>query len=212
MTYNTIINTNADCAVCGFSLKFFNTPLIKNVFAKTKIFKKEQILQNIIFNHKVGFSLWNKIFRADLLEGMEFDCSLKFGEDFDFVIRYVKKCKSVAYINKKMYKYMYTLGSETNQKFSEKKLTFINCLQNLIKEEQDEALKQMFKAWLAFTSNTYIYLIKKSKYSTNTWHEMWKLTHENKQYFKKFKIDFIYKTVFNLGLKTWAKKEPKLDE
>ena len=86
--------------------------------------------------------LWNKIFKHELIKDIRFDPDVKFGEDFAFVYKYLKKVEKVAYCNDKLYKYIVRPGSETTTKFSEKKMSFIHYLENLLHEETNPFIKK----------------------------------------------------------------------
>ncbi len=208
--YKSITKTNADCAVCGFSLKFHNSPLIKNPFSRTKLILKENIFEKVILNHKVGFSLWNKMYKAELLHGLQFNLNVKFGEDFDFILQYLKRCNSLVYINQKLYKYISRPTSETRQKFSDKKISFIEHLKVLLQTEEDAKIKNILSSWLFFSSITILYLAKKGKYE-NKQHInlLYNEINTNKQAFKNQKgVEFLYRFVALVGLHTWAKRKP----
>lgn len=205
-----ITSTDADLGICGFNLMFANFMLFRPLISKTKIFEGSEIHTNIILNHRVGFMLWNKIFKRELLENLRFNEDVKFGEDFNFLYNYLKKVKKVAYNNDKLYKYIVRPGSETTKKFSESKMSFVYYLENLLKEEQDPAIKHVIACWLAFTGVSMLFLAKKHKYDNyGNLKKLYDLVHEYKHEFKKNKrIKFVHKLVMFFGLRFWTKKAP----
>lgn len=210
--YKAISTTDADLGVCGFNLMFSNFMLFRPLFPKIKTFENEKIYSNIILNHKVGFMLWNKIFKHELIKDIRFEEKVKFGEDFAFVFKYLSRVKKVAYINDKLYKYIVRPGSETTKKFSENKMTFVAYLENLLQEQQEEHIKKPLKAWLGFSGVSMLYLAKKSKYD-NIEHlqKLYELGHKYKADFKSNKNTTLpYKFVVFFGLKFWAKKPPQI--
>lgn len=209
--YSVIKDNDADCGICGYSLKLSNSRLFKKFFPKVKVFKEDEMYPSVILNHKIGFMLWNKIYKSELLKGLQFNEEVKFGEDFDFVLQYLKKCKKLAYVNEKLYKYISRPTSETRQNFSAKKLSFITYLQNLEATETNPVIKEVVATWLAFSANTILYLAKKGKYDDiKELTHLYELTHKHKETFNKNKkVGFLYKFVMFIGLNTWARKQPK---
>ena len=210
--YKTITKTNADLGIVGFNLMFANLPLFRPIKSNIKVFENEKIYSNIILNHRVGFMLWNKIFKHELIKDIRFDPDVKFGEDFAFVYKYLKSVNRVAYCNDKLYKYIVRPGSETTKKFSEKKMSFIYYLENLLNEESSPYIKKAISSWLAFSGVSMLFLAKKSKYNNlENLNKLYEITHKYKADFKSNKdVKFVHKMVMFFGLKLWAKKPPKI--
>ena len=209
--YNTIITTNADLGICGFELQFANLPLPKNRFSKVRIFENNDMYSQVILNHKVGFSLWNKIYKKELIKGLSFKDEVSFGEDFAFVYKYLKRCKKIAYLNEKLYKYIVHKGSETTKKFSTKKVSFVDYLENLLIEENNPFIKNIIKSWLAFSGNSMLFLAKKSKFDdVAVLTKLYDVAQRYKsEFFKNKDVKFLHKFVARIGYITWARKVPK---
>lgn len=212
--YKTIASTNSDLGICGYKLKFLNTPLPKKFFPKTKEFENEEFYSKIILNHKIGFMLWNKIYKTELVEDVRFNESVRYGEDFAFVFSYIKKCKKVAVVNEKLYKYIVRPNSEMTKKFSEKQITFVDYLKDLANNETNPKIKTILLTWLSFTGNSLLFLAKRSKYENiENLNELYELAHKYKNEFYNNKdVMILHKFVVTLGLKTWAKKPPKIKQ
>lgn len=210
--FKAISSTDAELGVCGFSLMFSNFLLFRPIFPKVKVFENEKIYSNIILNYKVGFMLWNKIFKSEIIKDFRFDESVNFGEDFAFVFNYLKRVKKVVYTNDKLYKYIVHPGSETTKKFSDKKITFIDYLENLLASENDFKIKSVLETWLAFSGVSMLFLAMKQKYNNlENLHRLNNITHLYKQSFKKNKdVKFINKLIMFLGLRFWAKRPPNV--
>ena len=74
----TIKSQNADLGICGYQTKLTNSPFIQSPFHKTCVYENLEMYQKIILTQKVGFMLWNKIFKKDLLKKIRFDVSKLF--------------------------------------------------------------------------------------------------------------------------------------
>jgi len=209
--YKTIDKTDAELGVCGFNLMFSNFLLFRPIIKKIKIFENEDIYNNIILNHRVGFMLWNKIFKHEIIKDIRFDESIKFGEDFNFLYKYLQNVKKVAYTNDKLYKYIVRPGSETTKKFSQAKMSFVYYLEDLLNKETNPNIQFIISSWLAFTSVSMLFLAKKSKYDNiEDLKKLYITAHKHKHDFKKNKnIKLVHRLVVFFGLKIWAKKEPK---
>ena len=210
--YKAITSTNADLGIVGFDLMFANLLLFRPIKSNIKVFENEKIYSNIILNHRVGFMLWNKIFKHEIIKDIRFENGVHFGEDFAFVYKYLKKVEKVAYCNDKLYKYIVRPGSETTKKFSEKKMSFIYYLENLLNEESNPYIKKAISSWLAFSGVSMLFLAKKSKYDNlENLNKLYEITHKYKADFKANKdVRFVHKLVMFFGLKFWAKKPPKI--
>lgn len=198
--HTAITRTNADMAMCSFSLAKYNLFV---GHSKAKTISGEEIFTRLFLNS--SFMLWNKIYKAELVEGITFCEDLKIGEDFVFCLNYAKKCKSIAIIKDKLYNYIVRRGSVSHQKFSDRDFAFIKKLEELAKAEENEVIRNVIKSWLAFSSAMYTIYADKTKYANEIEH-MRSLVDENKEYFlneKKAKKEFIF--LFKLRLATLGK-------
>lgn len=207
--YSTLIKTNADLAICGFSLQFANLPLIQPLIRRTKIFTGRDIYANIMLNQNIGFSLWNKIFKRELIDNIKFDENVYFGEDFVFVLNYIKKVKSIAFTNSKLYKYIVRPGSETTKKFSHKKMSFVYYLEDLLSKETNEDIKSNISAWLSITGNLLLFTAKRSKYDNiEDINKLYEIIEKYKEAYKSNKnVRLLHRFIMWLGKRTWARKK-----
>jgi len=63
-----------------------------------------------------------------------------------------------------LYKYIVRAGSEMQQKFTYKHVTFIDYLESTSEREEDPIIKSALRAWLSFSCNTLLFVAKMSKY------------------------------------------------
>ena len=206
----TIKSQNADLGICGYQTKLTNSPFIQSPFHKTCVYENLEMYQKIILTQKVGFMLWNKIFKKDLLEKIRFDESLKFGEDFGFTLDYLNKCKKIAFNNSKLYKYILHSNSATTKKFAEDKLSFAKYLELRAQNETNPHIKSMLLGWLAFTGTSMLFLAKRAKYE-NFQHMIYlhNLAQQYKKDFYHNRVALLPRIIMFFGLKTWARKQPK---
>lgn len=109
-----MIQEKADLAICGYE-KIGGIQLNKNQFSdfKNQPFVMEEsrnVDRDTVFYHTVctnmiGAYLWNKLFKASIIQDMRFFPELTVGEDMVFVTQYEMRCTTYTYIAKPLYKY-----------------------------------------------------------------------------------------------------------
>lgn len=106
---NKLIDLNSDLITCGFDEKYSkNSKLllndevrrIKNT-SNLKLYL-EILKENYLFNE-----VWNKLFKMEIIKenNIKYNTDYDLGEDFLFVLDYLRYAKNVSYINKCLYKY-----------------------------------------------------------------------------------------------------------
>jgi hypothetical protein len=99
-----------------------------------EVYRREEALRAFLREELAGTGVWNKIFKSNLLEGIEFDEKLKINEDKLVLFRAVKKSQRVGLLNKALYYYIDQDNSATNSQFSDKFFDVEKVL-DIIKEE-----------------------------------------------------------------------------
>ncbi len=161
--FNSLTKNNADMSSCEFRPQLFAVPILKLITTKKCCYARNYAISEMILGKGIHFVVWNKLYKSDIAENVQFDEDSTFGEDFIFNFEYVKNCKRVSYFNKPLYKYILHSNSMIHEKLSEKQLSFVNALLKLEESEKDEELKKVVEAWLAFTCAYYLFLSKKNK-------------------------------------------------
>ena len=68
--------------------------------------KKEDMLELLTdIRRGFGWGVWNKVYKRELLSGLEFDESLRINEDLDFNIRAFLKASAISYTEARLYHY-----------------------------------------------------------------------------------------------------------
>lgn len=106
---------NCDIVACGYE-KVYEKLQHKFLINESGNLEREKFVFHTICDNKIGSYACNKLFRYELIENIQFDESLIIGEDLDFVIQYVNKCKTYKYINECLYKYRMVEQSAMNKK------------------------------------------------------------------------------------------------
>ncbi len=100
--YNGIISNDADISACSF-INFFCDGKITIEEQPTEIYDF-QITDHVLEHFEC---CWGKLFKRTLIDNYKiwFDTNYKYGEDTDFVYRYLMHCNKVYRISKPLYNY-----------------------------------------------------------------------------------------------------------
>lgn len=121
-------------------------------FEDTKIESLKTTIQSL-YDHRLMQQLWNKVFVLDLINqyNIRFDETISIGEDFRFILEYIKKCEiqKVCLINKPLYHYMrdqsgslmYHVGCES----IEESIKNLKILYEIIGYRKDEIVRILDK-------------------------------------------------------------------
>ena len=99
---------------------------------KTKIFEGSDNIMSLYFARRIGFTVWSRLFRHDILKKMPeypklFNENTKYSEDLEFNTAYIENSKKAVFINKKLYYYRQRKGGLIHSKFNESKLSVFNA-------------------------------------------------------------------------------------
>lgn len=148
-----------DLLVFGFNWINENNIYTDERFLKNKIYDKNKKIRNLIFSNEINSSVWNKIFKVDILKenNIRF-LEFKSCEDTPFTNGYLQKCKNVKIINRVLYQYLYRENSLSNQKkydFYLNHLKLILCFLKKTVIKTDDFYSYIIKE--------YVYLIREMR-------------------------------------------------
>ncbi|WP_022765635.1 glycosyltransferase family 2 protein [Butyrivibrio sp. XPD2006] len=113
-------DNNAQMAVCGFERFATDTPDLKTTYTpEIKVWDHGEAMKNCygVYGLRMSGILWNKIYDANLFEGIRFPENLK-NEDEFVLPKLVDKCSKVAFTNEVFYYYFENSNSiTTNNKY-----------------------------------------------------------------------------------------------
>ena len=114
-------NQQADVVVCGVN-KVLEVPTLDEQIESRdfEILSAMQATESLLKGQKVESGVWNKIFRRELLDKIDFCVGKRINEDKYFVFQAFLRAKTVIYVPAKMYYYIQRDNSATNQKFSDR--------------------------------------------------------------------------------------------
>ncbi|WP_157734673.1 glycosyltransferase family 2 protein [Clostridium perfringens] len=99
--YYAIEKNLADISICGF--KTFGDEE-KNYELCEKIWTKDQALENLLLNKIITSHVWNKLFKKELFNGIEFDLGKRY-EDVRIMHKLFSKSNKVVAIKDSLYNY-----------------------------------------------------------------------------------------------------------
>ena len=190
-----MLKYDADCVASSFKIN--GKIPFSNIFSGTKVVEKDNIVSTAILSKNIHYVLWNKLYKTDILKTIEVNTDINFGEDLIFCYEYLSRCKRAVFINKYDYKYIMLKTSLIHKKFSQGNVAFLDWLEEAIKSETNENNNKALRAWIAFTSASFKYLMKKSKYKDEA---LTKRLNENiAKYNKDFTKNKFTRPIFKLA-------------
>ena len=199
-----ITETNADCAYCNYYVVkeggIKNNKLPKKYLTnKEKQFENKQNAIEGIFNNR-GFRgfVWNKIYRRESIEGINFDESIIYFEDMLFNINVINKCAKISYTSDSLYYYKYRKDSVINS-YNTNYFFVLKSFDIIMKQLDNDKLYRM----ISFDKEAVIVKFSAiTKYKYNEEYDKWK--YEYFKNYKKEKINFRFNSkqdyIFNLIL------------
>ncbi len=93
----------------------------------------EELLYAVIENQNVYGYVCNKLFKRELLQGLEFNKALRSCEDLEFTVRYAAACKRGIYTESELYHYRQRSTSMTGEMgYSDRKLSILDAYEAII--------------------------------------------------------------------------------
>ena len=163
--YKTLINNDADMAVCGFMVIYdINDTVIKHTFpvSYSKMCTGEQALRALITEQGLIYIvLWNKIYKKYIWDNLRFPEG-KIHEDEAVVHRVLAKCKKVVCIENELYFYRQVNGSIMHNNIKINYLHKYSALADRILFLKDyfsleELRKVCYQYWYRYLDDFYLF-------------------------------------------------------
>ena len=182
---------NADASICGFFQHKRNKKQKQITRAFTIIYSQQEVMKQVLSGKYFTGSLWNKLFKTELLKEQIFNENIHYGEDLLFTFQYLEKCSSVCYNTKKLYHYILNPNSIVRSKFNTKKLSLLESLQIIIdateKNYKDSSIYA--KGWFALVNLELLFYTIRDKYKDKELqHKLTSNIKINLPYLKKGKL------------------------
>lgn len=124
--YKLLIQTDSDIAVCKFKRVSNEGEILLANSEEYQIYSNEDAIKQLLYQ-KISSSACGKLYKIDLWDEVRFPIQ-KLYEDVEPVYYVFRKCERVVCTNKILYLYFYRKSSIVNQKFTIRKMDYVeNC-------------------------------------------------------------------------------------
>lgn len=201
-TVETIFNNLEDLDLLCFG---FNWVSEKESLCDERFMEKKYYLKDIvdtIFKNEINTSVWNKVFKTDLLKKNRISFpEIKGAEDYIFIYDYLSSCTKVKKIDKPLYNYYQRENSLSNEKSEEFYLNNLIVLDELIKRAENS--KKETPNFYGYILTNYVYLIRDylKKDKKNMIEEIDKKRERLERYLKIEKILFLNTIPFKMKIR-----------
>lgn len=152
----------------------------------------------ILMDHKVGGYLWNKIYLKQIIidNKLRFHSSLRFGEDFNFNVRYMLCCESMVKCDEAYYHYFDNPQSLTRiGNYTHEKVSFLKGIDEVILMMQKKYIPaNIINKYKSYYANVVLSLIANGMYSGA-------ITTEERHILKKSLFKYHIKDILSTKLK-----------
>lgn len=136
LLYNALVTEDADIVCCQYRIINFKNAFEKEM-QKTEIkilISKEELLDKYIHKRKSHFSFFNAIYKKNIIEEqkVQFPVGIKFGEDTEFICKYLVHCSKGVFLEKELYGYLMHEQSAMHTKCDWARTDNLKAIQNVI--------------------------------------------------------------------------------
>ena len=191
---NNMTNSGADISSCGVDKNFEEKQIsYDNSYI---LLNREESMKRFFMGQKVNSGIWNKLFRKEIVEEIDFDTTLRINEDKMFLYETLKRISLFVYTDLKLYKYMIRDASASNSIFSEKWVDVIKVNEFIYKDTKFNPELEMFSRYQLLLSKYTIVgkIIREGQ--VNDYYDIWI---KQKEEFKQIRL-FDILTLFNKKL------------
>lgn len=103
--YKKAVNNDLDICICNFS-EIDGLNKIKSKYKNdNEIINRDEAIRKYLLN-QISPSVWDKIFKREILENLKFNNELKIGEDILFCLEAISHGKKIGFVNDTLYNYV----------------------------------------------------------------------------------------------------------
>ena len=117
--------------------KHINVNKFNNKNNKIYFFNKQEAIAEMLSSNLFNGTVYGKLMKSNLIMDAKFDENIHYGEDLDFCFKLMQNCNKYVYTEKKLYHYLIRKNSIVMSKFSPKKVTCVDCYDNIIEKIKD---------------------------------------------------------------------------
>lgn len=134
---NKLLEDNSDISVCSSYVVDKNGVVKTDTSLGNQQYSQEEAVK--LISYKMNNSLWNKLFKAELIKNCRFDENHTFGEDHLILLQILKNVNKVSFTNHSLYYYVQRENSITGMSFNKKSFD-----QVFMKDTMFEFVKENF--------------------------------------------------------------------
>ena len=153
------LNNNVDIAQCDrvYTEKLYTErEKIENTSEKVYIINRQKALHELLCSQSVRSSLWSKLYKKKLFDGVRLDPRLVAGEDGIANYQLISKTDKIAVSEKTCYYYYRRSGSCTTGSINEKIYKSIEIYRDYAESEKNKKLKKSWKFNIALKAINYL--------------------------------------------------------
>lgn len=139
--YSNLLQFDADVSICRMKRhsedKNINFDKLNKNCKPAVIFSREECICEMLSANLFAGTTPAKLFKTESLKQIKFSENIHYGEDLDFCYKIMQNCTKFAFSYKRLYHYIVHKNSIVTSKFNPKKLTCIDCYNNIIESIKD---------------------------------------------------------------------------
>ena len=146
----------ADIAQCGCEIVWEDKTVLRNGTGQVYRWTRDEGIIQLLSGKLIEPSVWNKLYRRSVLDGLCFDETIKLSEDIPFNIAAFQRAATITFRDECCYKYVKREGSLTRTAFSKRNIPTIYQLKKIeesLAGESDEirayAKKRVLAAYIS---------------------------------------------------------------
>lgn len=105
--YERLLASGADVAQCGY--QYHKAGEEGNVYrtGEDRIYTRGQCVEKLLTDHSPWWTLWSKLYRAPLFQGLRFSTELRVSEDAFLIFHLFLKIKHLTFVKEPLYHYIW---------------------------------------------------------------------------------------------------------
>lgn len=134
-----------------------NKMIPNNKFYEGEIITGTNVIDAFLLTDKIGWEIWGKLFKKDLLQNIKFRKDRKIAEDAIFLFDVLLRCKSISLLKEYGYFYRSNMSSVMAEKFSEKNFDILLSVNEIV----EKAMRNQYATAEAFKLKYYIWFTRR---------------------------------------------------
>lgn len=124
-----------------------------NKFQENEVLQNTEVVDSFLMTDKIGWEIWGKLFKRDLLKNLAFREDRRIAEDALFLFDALLKSKSISLLKEYGYFYRSNINSVMAEKFSEKNFDILLSVNEITEKAErakyigSEAFKIKYYIW-----------------------------------------------------------------